>query len=119
MKFNPLHKAFSCYFSKSTLSYWSVLAMDCLILVSAGLLAYVINHGAVATVSVFVAVMCSLLFLPVFIVCFSLFRTYIDIIILIPEACMFVLEAGSLGKGVEIFVFDMDNPVKIADLAVG
>ncbi|MDO5446190.1 MAG: nucleoside-diphosphate sugar epimerase/dehydratase [Prevotellaceae bacterium] len=36
---------------------------------------------------------------------------------LIPEACRLVLEAGTMGKGGEIFVFDMGNPVRIADLA--
>ena len=36
---------------------------------------------------------------------------------LIPEACKLVLEAGTKGNGGEIFVFDMDQPVKIADLA--
>jgi FlaA1/EpsC-like NDP-sugar epimerase len=35
----------------------------------------------------------------------------------IPEACQLVLEAGFMGKGGEIFVFDMGSPVKIADLA--
>ena len=35
----------------------------------------------------------------------------------IPEACQLVLEAGSLGKGGEIFLFDMGKPVKIVDLA--
>jgi len=36
---------------------------------------------------------------------------------LIPEACKLVLEAGTKGKGGEIFVFDMGKPVRIADLA--
>lgn len=36
---------------------------------------------------------------------------------LIPEACKLVLEAGTMGKGGEIFVFDMGKPVKITDLA--
>ena len=36
---------------------------------------------------------------------------------LIPEACKLVLEAGTMGKGGEIFVFDMGAPVKIVDLA--
>ena len=36
---------------------------------------------------------------------------------LIPEACRLVLEAGTMGKGGEIFVFDMGSPVKIATLA--
>ena len=35
----------------------------------------------------------------------------------IPEACQLVLEAGSMGKGGEIYIFDMGQPVKILDLA--
>jgi FlaA1/EpsC-like NDP-sugar epimerase len=36
----------------------------------------------------------------------------------IPEACQLVLEAGFMGQGGEIFVFDMGQQVKIADLAI-
>ena len=36
----------------------------------------------------------------------------------IPEACQLVLEAGAMGKGGEIFIFDMGAPVKIMDLAI-
>ncbi|UZH55496.1 polysaccharide biosynthesis protein [Salinimicrobium tongyeongense] len=36
----------------------------------------------------------------------------------IPEACQLVLEAGAMGNGGEIFIFDMGEPVKIMDLAV-
>lgn len=46
--------------------------------------------------------------------------THPDIIrffMLIPEACRLVLEAGTMGNGGEIFVFDMGKPVRIADLA--
>ncbi|MCF0183028.1 MAG: polysaccharide biosynthesis protein [Bacteroidaceae bacterium] len=46
--------------------------------------------------------------------------THKDIVryfMLIPEACKLVLEAGTMGKGGEIFVFDMGEPVRIADLA--
>ena len=35
----------------------------------------------------------------------------------IPEACSLVLEAGTMGNGGEVFVFDMGEPVKITDLA--
>ncbi len=35
----------------------------------------------------------------------------------IPEACQLVLEAGAMGKGGEIYIFDMGEPVKIIDLA--
>jgi FlaA1/EpsC-like NDP-sugar epimerase len=35
----------------------------------------------------------------------------------IPEACQLVLEAGFIGKGGEIFVFDMGKPIKIKELA--
>jgi FlaA1/EpsC-like NDP-sugar epimerase len=35
----------------------------------------------------------------------------------IPEACQLVIEAGAMGNGGEIFIFDMGEPVKIIDLA--
>jgi FlaA1/EpsC-like NDP-sugar epimerase len=35
----------------------------------------------------------------------------------IPEACQLVLEAGAMGNGGEIYMFDMGQPIKIADLA--
>jgi len=35
----------------------------------------------------------------------------------IPEACQLVLEAGAMGKGGEIFIFDMGKSIKIVDLA--
>lgn len=35
----------------------------------------------------------------------------------IPEACELVIEAGVMGRGGEIFIFDMGKPVKIYDLA--
>ena len=46
--------------------------------------------------------------------------THPDIIryfMLIPEACRLVLQAGTMGHGGEIYVFDMGKPVRIADLA--
>jgi FlaA1/EpsC-like NDP-sugar epimerase len=46
--------------------------------------------------------------------------THPDIVryfMLIPEACKLVLEAGTMGNGGEIYIFDMGQPVRIADLA--
>ena len=46
--------------------------------------------------------------------------THPDIIryfMLIPEACKLVLEAGTMGNGGEIYIFDMGKPVRIEDLA--
>ncbi len=46
--------------------------------------------------------------------------THKDIIryfMMIPEACQLVLQAGTMGKGGEIYVFDMGKPIKIIDLA--
>lgn len=45
-------------------------------------------------------------------------RNIIRYFMTIPEACSLVLEAGCMGKGGEIFVFDMGEPVKIYDLAL-
>lgn len=44
-------------------------------------------------------------------------RDIIRYFMTIPEACSLVLEAGCMGKGGEIFIFDMGQPVKIWDLA--
>lgn len=45
-------------------------------------------------------------------------RNIIRYFMTIPEACNLVLEAGVMGQGGEIYVFDMGKPVKIWDLAV-
>lgn len=44
-------------------------------------------------------------------------RDIIRYFMTIPEACSLVLEAGCMGSGGEIYIFDMGNPVKIYDLA--
>lgn len=44
-------------------------------------------------------------------------RDIIRYFMTIPEACSLVLQAGSMGKGGEIYIFDMGQPVKIYDLA--
>ena len=45
-------------------------------------------------------------------------RDIIRYFMTIPEACSLVLEAGCMGKGGEIYIFDMGQPVKIYDLAI-
>ena len=45
-------------------------------------------------------------------------RDIIRYFMTIPEACSLVLEAGCMGNGGEIYIFDMGEPVKIYDLAV-
>lgn len=45
-------------------------------------------------------------------------RDIIRYFMTIPEACSLVLEAGCMGKGGEIYIFDMGSPVRIYDLAV-
>lgn len=45
-------------------------------------------------------------------------RDIIRYFMTIPEACSLVLEAGCMGRGGEIYIFDMGEPVKIYDLAV-
>lgn len=45
-------------------------------------------------------------------------RNIIRYFMTIPEACSLVLEAGCMGEGGEIFIFDMGQPVKIMDLAI-
>lgn len=42
---NPFHKAISWYFTKRALPYWSILAIDCLIVLSSMLSTYVIENG--------------------------------------------------------------------------
>lgn len=42
---NPFHKAISWYFTKRALPYWSILAIDCLIVLSSILSIYVIENG--------------------------------------------------------------------------
>lgn len=44
-------------------------------------------------------------------------REMVRFFMLIPEACMLVLQAATMGAGGEIFVFDMGKPVRIYDLA--
>lgn len=81
MDLNPLRRAFSWYFTKGALPYWSVLALDCVIMIVAGLVAFTLNHGATSTAEVFYPLIGTLcLYLVVYIISFRAFHTYSGII---------------------------------------
>ncbi len=74
---NPLHRAFSWYFSKGALPYWSILMLDCLIMIVAGVVAFTANHGATHTGKVFLPLVGTLcLYLVCYIIAFRMFHTY-------------------------------------------
>lgn len=78
---NPLHRLFNRYFSKGALPYWSILLLDCVIVIVTGLVAYTINHGATATAPVFYTLLGTLcLYLVAYVVTFRIFHTYAGII---------------------------------------
>lgn len=69
------------YFSRGALPYWSILLLDCVLVLFSGLLAYTVHHGSRATVDVFLPLLFTIaLFLLSFIVGFRLFHTYDGII---------------------------------------
>lgn len=78
---NPLHRAFSWYFTKGALPYWSILALDCLIMIVSGLVAFTLNHGATSTAQVFYPLLGTLcVYLVAYILSFRAFHTYAGII---------------------------------------
>lgn len=69
------------YFSKQSLPYWSILLLDCCFVLFAGLMTYLISHGASETMSVFTKLVWTLgLFLICFVVGFRIFHTYDGVI---------------------------------------
>lgn len=69
------------YFSKQALPYWSILLLDCLFVFFAGILAYVVNHGLVETISSFTTLFWMLAVIEVcFIIGFRIFHTYDGVI---------------------------------------
>lgn len=69
------------YFSRGALPYWSILLLDCVLVLFSGLLAYTVHHGSSATVDVFFPLLGTIaLFLLCFIVGFRMFHTYDGII---------------------------------------
>ena len=78
---NPLDKLLNWYFKRSSLPYWCVLAIDCLVFFCAGLLVYYIQHRGYQTLIAFRSLTHLLLvYLAICIVCFRLFHTYSGII---------------------------------------
>ncbi len=133
-----LRKLSDWYFTKKTLPYWCILLLDCIIVVFSGYVGHYLNLGGSGFASQFWQMTRGLLAgTLLFVILFRIFHTYSGIVryssfidlqtvthpdiirffMLIPEACKLVLEAGTMGKGGEIFVFDMGKPVKIVDLA--
>lgn len=69
------------YFSKSALPYWSILILDCLFVVFAGLLAYTVHHGSEQTLNVIGSLSITMcIFLICFIIAFRIFHTYDGVI---------------------------------------
>ncbi len=65
------------YFSRSALPYWSILLLDCVFVVFAGLLAYTVHHGSEETLNVLGSLSITMcVFLICFVVAFRLFHTY-------------------------------------------
>lgn len=77
----PLHRASSWYFSKGALPYWSILLLDCFIMIVAGLIGFTVNHGATNTAIVFYPLLGTLfVYLVCYIISFRAFHTYAGII---------------------------------------
>lgn len=69
------------YFSRRALPYWSVLLMDCAIIIVSGLLAYTLNHGlAQATSQISSLLLTFVVYTLLFVIGFRIFRTYTGVI---------------------------------------
>ena len=69
------------YFSRRALPYWSILLMDCAIIILSGLLAFIINHGAAETYRQLMPLLATLgIYTLLFLVSFRIFRTYAGIV---------------------------------------
>ena len=69
------------YFSRRTLPYWSILLLDCMLVVFSGMLAYVLNHGVASTTKIIAPLLITFaLYLILFVIGFRLFRTYTGVV---------------------------------------
>lgn len=75
-----IDKAVSWYFSRQALPYWTILAIDCLEIFISGIIVYTITHGPTVTLSVFPALIGTLLvYLIPYLISFRIFRPYIGV----------------------------------------
>ena len=78
---NWIHRLFAAYFTKKTLPYWCILAIDCLCVLVSSLVVYTLNNGLLHTLGIFWPLLGTLcVHLPFFMVGFRLFHTYAGII---------------------------------------
>ncbi len=78
---NSFKKLANWYFSRAALPYWSILILDCMFVVFAGLLAYAVHHGSVQTLNVLGSLSITMcIFLAAFLVSFRVFHTYNGVI---------------------------------------
>ncbi|MDE6836355.1 MAG: polysaccharide biosynthesis protein, partial [Muribaculaceae bacterium] len=69
------------YFSRAALPYWSILILDCIFVVFAGVLAYTVHHGSDQALGVLFPLACTvLIFLLSFLIAFRIFHTYNGVI---------------------------------------
>lgn len=78
---NSFKKLANWYFSRAALPYWSILILDCMFVVFAGLLAYAVHHGSVQTLDVLGSLAITMcVFLVAFLISFKIFHTYNGVI---------------------------------------
>ncbi|MDE6717527.1 MAG: SDR family NAD(P)-dependent oxidoreductase, partial [Muribaculaceae bacterium] len=78
---NSFKKLANWYFSRAALPYWSILILDCMFVVFAGLLAYTVHHGSAQTLDVLQSLaMTMCVFLLCFLFSFKIFHTYNGVI---------------------------------------
>ncbi len=78
---NSFKKLANWYFSRAALPYWSILILDCMFVVFAGLLAYAVHHGSVQTLNDLSSLTVTMgVFLVAFLISFRIFHTYNGII---------------------------------------
>lgn len=78
---NSFKKLANWYFSRAALPYWSILILDCMFVVFAGLLAYAVHHGSVETLNVLGSLSITMcVFLAAFLISFRVFHTYNGVI---------------------------------------